>query len=125
MRVLLSFEEEYQVYMEARADAIRVFRPNVEVATAGARELEAQVERLDPQLVICSPPLPDNPVDNQLSRIELSPDPDQPSRFRVGERRWESTNPTLGEILPVVNETKALFRTLRERYLTDNQEAEG
>jgi hypothetical protein len=37
MRVLLSFEAEHRVYMEAMADAIRVFRPNVEVATAEAR----------------------------------------------------------------------------------------
>jgi hypothetical protein len=95
MRVLLSFEEEYRVYMEAMADAIRVFRPNVEVATADARELEAQVERFNPQLVICSPHLPNNWVDNQLARIDLSAEPDQPSRFRIGESRWESTNPTL------------------------------
>jgi hypothetical protein len=120
MKVLLSFEEKYRVYMEAMADAIRVFRPNVEVATADAGELEAEVERLDPQLVICSPPLPDNPVDNQLARIELSPEPDQPSRFRVGERRWETTNPSLGEILPVVDDTKKLLRTSREQELPDD-----
>jgi hypothetical protein len=120
MRVLLSFEEKYRVYMEAMADAIRVFRPNVEVATADAGELEAKVERFDPQLVICSPPLPNNSVDTQLARIELSPEPEQPSRFRVGERRWESTNPTLGEILPVVDEIKKLLRTSREQELTDD-----
>jgi hypothetical protein len=125
MRVLLSFEEEYRIYMEAMADAIRVFRPNVEVATVDAQELEAEVERFDPQLVICSLPLPDYPVDNQLARIELSPEPDQPSRFRIGESRRESTNPTLGEILAVVDETKGLSRTLREQDLTDKQEAEG
>jgi hypothetical protein len=120
MKVLLSFEAKYRVYMEAMADAIRTFRPNVEVATADAGELEAEVERLDPQLVICSPPLPDNPVDNQLARIELSPEPDQPSRFRVGERRWETTNPSLGEILPVVDDTKKLLRTSREQELPDD-----
>jgi hypothetical protein len=120
MKVLLSFEAEYRVYMEAMADAIRVFRPNVEVAIADAGELEAEEERLDPQLVICSLPLSHNSVDNQLARIELSPEPEQPSRFRVGERRWESTNPTLGEILPVVDEIKKLLRTSREQELTDD-----
>src|SRR4051812_23093145 len=120
MRVLLSFEEEYRVYMEAMADAIRVFRPNVEVAIADAGELEAKVERLNPQLLISSPLLPNNSVDTQLARIELSPDPEQPSRFRVGERRWESTNPTLGEILPVVDDTKKLLRTSREQELTED-----
>lgn len=111
MRVLLAFEEEYRVYMEALAGAIRAFRSDVEVVVADSGELEAEVERLDPQLIILNPPTPENPVDDQLSRIELSPDPNQPSRFRVGERRWESTNPTLGEILPVIEETKRVFRT--------------
>ena len=115
MRVLVSFEREYRVYMEAIAAAIREFRSDAEVAIAEAGELEAQVERFDPQLVITGPPIPENPVDERLARIELSPDTAQPSRFRVGERRWESTNPTLGEILPVVDETKRLLRESREQ----------
>ena len=115
MRVLVSLEREYRVYMEAIAAAIREFRPDVEVAVADGRSLEAEVERLDPQLVITGPPVPENPVDEQLARIELSPDTAEPSKFRVGERRWESTNPTLGEILPVVDETKRLLRTFREQ----------
>jgi hypothetical protein len=115
MRVLVSLEREYRVYMEAIAAAIREFRPDVEVAVADGRSLEAEVERVDPQLVITGPPAPENPVDEQLARIELSPDTAEPSKFRVGERRWESTNPTLGEILPVVDETKRLLRTSREQ----------
>jgi hypothetical protein len=115
MRVLVSFEREYRVYMEAIAAAIREFRLDVEVVVAEAGELEAEVERFDPQLVITSPPTPENSVNEQLARIELSPETNQPSRFRVGERHWKSTNPTLGEILPVVDETKRLLRTYREQ----------
>jgi hypothetical protein len=113
MRVLLSFEEDYRLYMEAMAAAIREFRSDAEVAVAEAGELEAEIERFDPQLVITSSPVPENPVDKRLAQIELSPDANQPSRFRVGERRWESTNPTLGEVLPVVDEAKRLLRTSR------------
>jgi hypothetical protein len=115
MRVLVSLEREYRVYMEAIAAAIREFRPDVEVAVADGRSLEAEVERFDPQLIITGPPTPENSVNEQLARIELSPETNRPSRFRVGERRWESTNPTLGEILPVVDETKRLLRTSREQ----------
>ena len=116
MRVLVSLEREYRVYMEAIAAAIREFRPDVEVVVADGRSLEAEVERFDPQLVITGPPpAPENPVDEQLARIELSPETNQPSRFRVGERHWESTNPTLGEILPVIDETKKVLRTSREQ----------
>jgi hypothetical protein len=115
MRVLLSFEEKYRVYGQAMAAAIREFRPDVEVAVVDGRDLEEEAEHFDPQLVITSPPFPENPVDDRLAHIELSPEPDQPSRFRVGERQWESTNPTLGEILPVVDETKRLRREARDQ----------
>jgi hypothetical protein len=115
MRVLLSFEKNYRVYGQAMAAAIREFRPDVEVAVVVGEDLEEEAERFDPQLVITSPPVPENPVDDRLARIELSPEPDQPSRFRIGDRHWESTNPTLGEILPVVDETKRLRREARDQ----------
>jgi hypothetical protein len=110
MRVLLSFEKEYRVYGQAIAAAIRQFRPDVEVAVVNGEDLKEEAERFDPQLVICSPPVPEHLVDERLARIELSPEPDQPSRFRVGERHWEIANPTLGQILPVIEETKRLRR---------------
>jgi hypothetical protein len=110
MRVLLSFEKEYRMYGQAIAAAIRQFRPDVEVAVVNGEDLEEEAERFDPQLVITSPPVPENLVDERLARIELSPEPDRPSRFRVGERHWEITNPTLGQILPVFEETKRLRR---------------
>ena len=115
MRVLLSFEEKYRVYGQAMAAAIRQFRPDVEVAVVDGEDLEEEAERFDPRLVICSPPAPDDLVDDRLARIELSPEPDQPSRFRIRDRQWESTNPTLGEILPVVDETKRLRRAARDQ----------
>ena len=115
MRILLSFEERYRVYMEAITAAIRALRPDVEVAVVDKEDLEAEAERFDPQLVICSPAVPENPVDESLARIELSLEPEQPSSFRVGDQHWETTNPTLGEILPVVEETKRLQRATREQ----------
>ena len=117
MKVLVALEGEYRTYMEAMAAAIREFRPNMEVVaiSGGSEELEAQTERLEPQLVICSPPAPEKPVDERLALIEISPDSSKPTNFRVGERRWQSANPTLGEILSVVDETKGLFRASREQ----------
>ncbi len=43
--------------MDAMADAIQEFRPDVEVLAVGgdSEALEAETERLKPQLVICSP----------------------------------------------------------------------
>jgi hypothetical protein len=122
MRILLAFEEKYRVYMEAMASAIREFRPEVEVVVVDGGNLESETERFDPQLVICSPPVPENPVDDRLARIELSPEPEQPSRFRVGDRHWETTNPTLGQLLPVVDETK---RLRREAQASDQEATES
>jgi len=111
MRVLLAFEEEYRAYIEAMAAAIRQFRSEVEVAIVDGGRLEAEVESYDPQLVVTSPPIPENPVDEQLiARIELSPDTQEPSRFRVGEKHWEITNPSLGETLSVIDEAKRLMK---------------
>lgn len=117
MKVLLALEEEYRTYMEAMAAAIREFRPHIEVVaiSGGSEDLEAETNRLEPQLIICSPPVPENPVDERLALIELSPDSAQSTNFRVGERHWQSANPTLGEILSVVDETKGLFRASREQ----------
>jgi hypothetical protein len=117
MKVLLALEVEYRTYMEAMAAAIREFRPDMEVVaiSRGSKDLESETKRLEPQLVICSPPVPENPVAKRLALIELSPDSAQPTNFRVGERHWQSANPTLGEILSVVDETKGLFRTWREQ----------
>jgi len=122
MRVLVSFEREYRVYMEAIASAIRHW--DIRVAVTDAEELEAEVGRFDPQLIITSLPVPENLVDEQLARIELSPDTAQPSRFRVGERHWESTNPTLSEILSVVDETKRVRGLTGEKERTDVDEEE-
>jgi hypothetical protein len=117
MKVILAFEAEYRTYMEAIAAAIREFRPDIGVVavTGGSEDLEAVVERIEPQLLICSHPVPENPADKRLALIELSPDSAQPTNFRVGERHWQSTNPTLGEILSMVDETKGLFRAYREQ----------
>jgi hypothetical protein len=120
MRVLLSFEKNYRVYGQAMAAAIREFRPDVEVAVCDSENLEEEAERFDPQLVICSSLAPEAPVDDRLARIELSPEPDQPSRFRVGDRHWETTNPTLGQILPVIEETKRLRREARDQEEESN-----
>ena len=123
MRLLLAFDREYRVYVEALANAIRTSRPYAQVALTNTAGLEAEVERFDPQLVICSSSIPSNPVDPQLiASLELCPEPDNASRFRVGERYWESTNPTLDETLSVVDKTNLLYRTSHEAEHIDTDE---
>jgi hypothetical protein len=86
MKVLLACDGEYRLYTEAVANAIRVFRAEAEVALVDLGKLETEAERFDPQLVIVAgSSIPPNPVDERLiAHIELSPESEQPSRFRVG-----------------------------------------
>jgi len=128
VKVLLACDGVQRLYTEALARAIRTFRSYVEVAVIDMGELETEVDRFHPQLVIVSgASIPPNPVDLQLlGHIELSPKSEPLSRFRVGERFWEATNPTtLGEIFTVVDEVQVLYSTFREQEKpmdTDDEE---
>jgi len=125
MRIVLAFDREFRVYIEAIAEALRTFRSNVEVALTEVGNLEAEVDRLAPQLVISTSHISSNPVDPKLiGSIELSPEPGQTAKFRAGERHWESTNPTLGEILSVVDEARWLHMASPEAESTGPDEEE-
>jgi len=56
VRVLVAFEDDYRSYREVIAAGIHMLRPRTEVATAPIGKLEEQIERFDPQLVVCSRP---------------------------------------------------------------------
>ncbi len=109
---MVAFEDEYRAYGEAIASAIRGSRQRVEVAVAELGTLGAEVVRLDPDLVICSRP---NTVDpgGRPAWVELSADPDQPSRICVGGRRSESRNPSFEELLSAIDELEGLIETNR------------
>ena len=52
--MLVAFEDQYRAYREVIGAAIQVLRPQVEVTTTSLDDLEAEVARLDPQVVISS-----------------------------------------------------------------------
>lgn len=54
MRILVAFEDVYRAYREVIAAGVQVMRPQLEVASAGLEDLEGEIARLDPQLVVCS-----------------------------------------------------------------------
>ena len=106
IRILINFDKRHRVYGEAIGQAIRDARPDAEVVVSEPGTFEAESERLDPHLVISGVPLPSNPGGGKPAWIELSTEPDRPTRIRGGERYWESTNPSLGELLAVVESTE-------------------
>jgi hypothetical protein len=114
MRVLLAFEDDYRAYRGVIAAAIQILRPQAEVVeTAGLEALREEIERFDPQLVICSRP---NTVDpgGRPAWVELPMDPLRPTRVCVGGRYSERTTPTLDMLLGVINEVEELIRTNEE-----------
>jgi hypothetical protein len=54
MRILVAFDEVYRTYREVIAAGIQLLRPQVEVTTTDLDELEQEVARLHPQVVVCS-----------------------------------------------------------------------
>ena len=108
MRVLVAFDEAYRAYGEFLAAAIRRARPHLEAKAVLWDALEEELHHSDPYLVICSPPVPENPVSSREAWVELSVDPQQPSRIRLGEQRLEKLNPSLEEMLWVVDEARKL-----------------
>ena len=116
MRILVAFEDDYRVYADALAKAIRAARPHLDVAMVGLEALLTEVARLDPHLIICSSPnLAAEQQEGKLAWVELSVDPHRPSRFCVSGRRWESLNPSLEELLGVVEETEQLLNSSSRR----------
>jgi len=92
------------------ANAVRMYRPRVEVVAAGLGGLGEEVTRFDPHLVICSRP---NTVDlgSRPAWIELPPDPDKLTEICVNGRHSETFNPALEDLLSVLDETERLART--------------
>ena len=107
MRILIAYEDSYRAYGEALEGAIRESRPNAEVSLVQARELESEVARFDPHLVVSGKP---NAVDpgGRAAWVRLSEEPEEPSEVCVGGRRRGTENPGMEELLAVVDETEVL-----------------
>lgn len=114
-RVLVAFEARYRIYGDSIARAIRNARPHIEITVCERMELEAAVAHFDPHLIICNPSIPMDVVSGRLAWVELSPHPDGTWMICVGGRRWESLNPTLKELLSVIDETQELATTGAKR----------
>jgi hypothetical protein len=76
------------------AAGIQVLRPQVEVSTTSLNELEREITRLDPQVVICSRDKPASlPPGLTWAKVPIDPVP-------------QTSNITLGTLLAVIDETE-------------------
>ena len=93
---------------------MRSARPYLEVAVGDLGILRTEVAYFDPHLVITSQPCPTN-HNGRLSWIQLSVNPNQPSLMCVDGNQWESLNPSLEELLEVIDETERVIKMRSQR----------
>ena len=106
IRILVAMEDNYRAYREMISAALRILRPGTEVESTTLEALEEELERFDPQLVICEGHEDEEPDDRPAAWIELSLDPTLPTKISVGGRQIERTNPTTEELLEVIDGLK-------------------
>ena len=108
LRLLIAFEDEYRAYREAISTAIQELRPRTRVETCGMDSLTRELDRFDPQAVICSCPEGLDPG-RRVAWVELPLEPNLTARARLGDRRFELTNPSLPKMLDVIEEAESLL----------------
>jgi hypothetical protein len=113
MRLLIAYEDSHNLYSEAMERAIRNSRPHLEIKIARTSELEAEIERFAPHMVLCERRNLAHPGDAG-AWVKSSYEPSEPSEVCLDGRRWELDNPTINELLAVIDETEELVRTGRE-----------
>ncbi len=106
-RVLVAHDDEYRAHREVIAAGIQMLRPHASVATCSLGKLGRELERFDPQVVICGWPSAADPGD-RTAWVQLPLVPGGPAKVRVGGRRRESPYLLLEGLLAVVDEAEEL-----------------
>lgn len=104
-RILVAFDNEFRAYRDMITAAIRVLRPRRWVETADVDALPEEIERLDPDLVVCSRR---NTV-HQGSRpawVEVPIDRTDPETACVAGRCLDQDNHTVEALLRSVDEVE-------------------
>ena len=105
----MALEDDYRLYREMLAVGLRIKRTAAEVQSATLEALEEELERFDPQVIICSG---HKVIKSGVSRvwIELTLDTILPARGSVGPGcSFEMANPTVEELLEVIDELAQLI----------------
>ena len=120
-RVLVSFEDLRCVYRETIAAALTDLRPALEVRSVALGELEWELRRFDPHVVVCSRPNGEEYPGGRGAWVHIPTDDETSDDERLAEvclegERWRTEGPPLAELLGVVDEAE---ERLRERNLAE------
>ncbi len=108
-RVLFAYDDSHLAYRDALVRVIRTLRPQLVVKAVELRSLEAEVERMEPHLVVSSRSNTAN-AGGRAAWYRLSQEPAEPSEVCVGGRRSRSENPGLEDLVAVVDQVQEAVR---------------
>ena len=107
LRILLA--NEPRSYRETLAAAFRILKPNTSVFVIDPDKLDGEVERLSPQLVICSRATPTVET-RSLAWVELYPEYRSVSVISVGGEHSTISWIELADLLRVIDRTESLAK---------------
>ncbi len=108
MRILVALEDEYRAFRDAIVFAFQTLRPGDAIEAVELSAIGESLTRFDPHLVIAGVPNAFDP-EGRTAWVELSPDPDRPSRVRVGGQSSEAYNPSIEDLVAAAEETEGLI----------------
>jgi hypothetical protein len=114
VRVLVAFEDVRRAYGETIARAIAELRPALEVRHAALGELEWELWRFDPHVVVCSQPSGEHPGGRgawvHIPTDDDASDEEGLARVCLDGERWRTDGPPLAELLGVIDEAEERLR---------------
>jgi hypothetical protein len=121
MRVLVAFEDVRSAYSRVMARAIRELRAGLEVRSIVLEELERELVRFDPHVVVCSRPNATHPTKRgawvHIPSDDGLEDDERLARICLDGEHWRTDGPLLKELLEVLDET---HERLREGTLSED-----
>jgi hypothetical protein len=120
MRVLVAFEDVRSSYSRVIARAIRELRAGLDVRSIVLEELERELVRFDPHVVVCSRANGTHPSTRgawvQIPSDDGLEDDERLARICLDGEHWRTDGPPLSELLEVLDET---HERLREGTLSE------
>jgi len=120
VRVLVAFEDERRVYREIIARAMTDLRPAITVRPAALADLERELGRFDPHVVVSSKPNAEYPG-GRGAWVRIPTDDEASEEERLAQiclegENWRADGPPLDDLLGVIDEAE---ERLREGDLTE------
>ena len=109
IRIIVSFEEGFRAYQGALTAVIKILRPDAEVMTVEPEKIDGAARRFPPDIVIGNR-FEGADLECVPAWVELSLDPTQWTRIKVNGDYSEIINPTLDELLVIIDEVAQLPR---------------